>query len=55
MKKRIFLFLFILCAMLLSVNSLAQDATEVDPEQYKVEFENEQVRVLRINYAPGDK
>jgi oxalate decarboxylase/phosphoglucose isomerase-like protein (cupin superfamily) len=30
------------------------DPTVVDAEHYKVEFENEQVRVLRINYGPGE-
>ena len=55
MKLQTFLFLFVLCSMLLSANNLAQDAAEVDPEHYKVEFENDQVRVLRINYAPGAK
>ena len=33
----------------------AQDAVKADPEHYKVEFENEQVRVLRIQYGPGEK
>ncbi len=33
----------------------AQDAVKVDPKHYKVEFENEQVRVLRVAYAPGEK
>src|SRR6266540_1663859 len=31
------------------------DPTKVDAEHYKVELENEQVRVLRINYGPGEK
>ena len=35
--------------------SFAQDAVKVDPKHYKVEFENDQVRVLRITYAPGEK
>ena len=30
------------------------DPTVVDAEHYKVEFENDQVRVLRINYGPGE-
>jgi quercetin dioxygenase-like cupin family protein len=34
--------------------AVAQDAVQVDPKHYKVEFENEQVRVLRITYAPGE-
>ena len=33
----------------------AQDPVKVDQKHYKVLFENEQVRVLRIQYAPGDK
>lgn len=31
------------------------DPVKVDPKHYKVEFENESVRVLRIAYAPGEK
>src|ERR1039457_2424068 len=31
------------------------DPVKVDPKHYKVEFENESVRVLRITYAPGEK
>jgi hypothetical protein len=35
--------------------TLAQDAVKVDPKHYKVEFENDHVRVLRITYGPGEK
>lgn len=35
--------------------ALAQDPVEVDPDHYKVEFENDQVRVLRITYGPNEK
>lgn len=31
------------------------DPVKVDPKHYKVEFENESVRVLRISYGPGEK
>jgi quercetin dioxygenase-like cupin family protein len=31
------------------------DPVKVDARHYKVEFENESVRVLRISYAPGEK
>jgi len=31
------------------------DAAKVDPKHYKVEFENDKVRVLRITYEPGEK
>jgi quercetin dioxygenase-like cupin family protein len=33
----------------------AQDPVKVDPRHYKVETENDQVRVLRITYGPGEK
>jgi quercetin dioxygenase-like cupin family protein len=33
----------------------AQDAVKADPKHYKVEFENAQVRVLRITYGPHEK
>jgi len=32
-----------------------QDPVKLDPKHYKVEFENDQVRVLRINYGPHEK
>lgn len=38
-----------------AVPALAQDAVKVDPRHYKVEVENDQVRVLRITYGPGEK
>ncbi|HSP86944.1 MAG TPA: hypothetical protein VLN45_02330 [Ignavibacteriaceae bacterium] len=41
--------------ILLSGISFAQDPVKVDPKHYKVEFENDQVRVLRITYNPGEK
>jgi quercetin dioxygenase-like cupin family protein len=34
---------------------VAQDPVKVDPKHYKVELENDQVRVLRISYGPGEK
>jgi quercetin dioxygenase-like cupin family protein len=47
--------------MAYGVSALAQpgggkaDPMKVDAKHYKVEFENESVRVLRISYAPGEK
>ncbi|MFQ5583523.1 MAG: cupin domain-containing protein, partial [Calditrichia bacterium] len=32
-----------------------QDPTVVDSKHYKVVFENDQVRVVRITYGPGEK
>jgi quercetin dioxygenase-like cupin family protein len=34
---------------------MAQDPVKVDPTHYKVEFENAQVRVLRIRYGPRER
>ena len=33
----------------------ALDPVKVDPKRYKVELENDQVRVLRVRYGPHDK
>jgi quercetin dioxygenase-like cupin family protein len=33
----------------------AQDVIAADPKHSKVEFENEQVRVIRYHFEPGDK
>ena len=33
----------------------AQDPVKVDPKHYTVVFENDDVRVLRIHYAVGEK
>ena len=35
--------------------ALAQDPVAVDPDHYKVVFENDQVRVLRITYGPQEE
>jgi quercetin dioxygenase-like cupin family protein len=34
---------------------MAQDPAKVDSKHYTVDFENDDVRVLRIRYAPGEK
>ena len=34
---------------------MAQDPINVDPKHYKVEMENDRVRVLRIRYGPHEK
>ena len=41
--------------LLSAAPAYAQDAVAVDPKHYKVEMENDQVRVLRIHYGPGEK
>ncbi len=35
--------------------AVAQDPTAVDAKHYKVTFENEQVRILKITYGPKEK
>ena len=40
---------------LLAQPLMAQDPTQVDSKHYKVVFENDQVRVLRITYGPNEK
>jgi quercetin dioxygenase-like cupin family protein len=41
--------------LLLAGVGLAQDPVKVDPKHHKVEFEDNQVRVLRITFPPGEK
>jgi len=53
MYRLLFLVLFVLA--LAVPTALAQDATKVDSQHYKVEFENSRVRVLRIKYGPHEK
>jgi quercetin dioxygenase-like cupin family protein len=55
MKQYPLVIFLLFTLIILSSSNFAQDATVVDPEHYKVEFENDQVRVLRINYGPGEK
>lgn len=55
MKKLLSIFTVLFAVIILSGSAIAQDAAKVDPKHYKVEFENDQVRVLRITYAPGEK
>ena len=45
--------LTILC--LLSVNAIGQDPLKMLPNAYKLEFENEWVKVVRVHYAPHEK
>jgi quercetin dioxygenase-like cupin family protein len=39
----------------MSSTTVALDPVKVDPEHHKVEFENDRVRVVRINFKPHDK
>jgi quercetin dioxygenase-like cupin family protein len=44
-----------LVVFVLSTVALAQDPVKVDGNHYKVEFENDQVRVLRVKVGAGEK
>ena len=55
MKKLLPIFTALFAVISFSGYSFAQDAAKVDPKHYKVEFENDQVRVLRITIEPGEK
>jgi hypothetical protein len=53
MTKRVIL-ISIIC-LLFTISSLAQDPMKVAPQAYKLEFENEWVKVVRIHYGPREK
>jgi quercetin dioxygenase-like cupin family protein len=53
MRRALFMIMFVLAFAVPA--ALAQDAVKADPEHYKVEFENAQVRVLRVKYGPHEK
>src|SRR5687768_5836999 len=48
MRQVLYLSLFLIAC---AVPALAQDPVKVDPKHYKVEFENANVRVLRVRLA----
>jgi hypothetical protein len=45
----------ILLFALLAGPTLAQDPVKVAPNAYKLDFENEWVKILRVHYAPNEK
>jgi quercetin dioxygenase-like cupin family protein len=49
------LLLSVLFIASVSVTAIAQDPVKVDSNHYKVEFENAQVRVLRVKVGPHEK
>ena len=53
--KRIIMLVAVAGWMLAASVARAEDPVKVDPKHYKVEFENDTVRVLRIHYGPGEK
>ena len=53
--RRVLISMPVLLLLATAAPARAQDPTKVDAKHYKVEFENDQVRVLRITYGPGEK
>ena len=53
MKLRLLLVATFVCSA--ASAAMAQDPVKVDPKHYRVEFENDQVRVLRVHYGPHEK
>lgn len=49
------LALVLLVSSIFTSAAFAQDATVAAPKNYKVEFENDLVRVVRVTYAPREK
>jgi quercetin dioxygenase-like cupin family protein len=52
MRRVLYLSLFLFAC---AAPALAQDPVKVDSKHYKVEFENANVRVLRVKIGPGEK
>jgi quercetin dioxygenase-like cupin family protein len=53
--RRALLSVLVLLLLGTAAPAFAQDPVKADPKHYKLEFENDQVRVLRINYGPHEK
>lgn len=54
--KKIKPILSIMLLFLFTITNLfAQDAVKIDPDHYQVVVDNNKVRVLRINYEPGEE
>ena len=49
-------FFILFTYLLMPLTALkAQDASKIDPKHYKVEVDNDKVRILRISYGPGEE
>jgi quercetin dioxygenase-like cupin family protein len=53
--RRALFFVPVLLLLATVVPATAQDPVKVDSKHYKLEFENAQVRVVRITYGPHEK
>jgi quercetin dioxygenase-like cupin family protein len=53
--KPVIALLFVAVCLLSATIALGQDATKVDPKHYKVESENDHMRIVRVHYGPHEK
>jgi hypothetical protein len=53
MRRALLLLVVVVCLAGVGA-TMAQDPVKVDPKHYKVEFENDQVRVLRVHLGPKE-
>jgi len=53
--RKAWLWMAMCTLVVLAKPGAAQDPVKVDAKHYKVEFENDQVRVVRITYGPHEK
>ena len=53
--KQVSLSAVLVAVLMAGSAARAQDPVKVDPKHYKVVFENERVRVLKIHYGPHEK
>jgi beta-alanine degradation protein BauB len=47
--------IFVFITILVSLPASAQDPVQVDPQHYKIVYEDATLRVLRLTYGPGEK
>ena len=55
MIKNILMGISFVAATMLATSIFAEDAVIADPAHYTVEFENDEIRIIRIKYGPGEK
>lgn len=55
MFKYIVVSISVVVLAFLSSVAIGEDAVKADPKHYRVEFENDKVRVIRIRYGAGEK
>ena len=55
MTTRVLLGALIISAVCIANQSHAQDAVAVSPDIYTVLFENDEIRVLELEYEPGER